>query len=144
MNKTVYVLGAGVNKAINTPSTAPMCSPFLLNDFFQVALQMRNGRYSIDLTYDNRLYNYINKYWKKNKADLVAGPFDLEECFTLLELQLNEAEKNNNLKTFQELNTILYTLTSFITEVLSDFQEYGFYSFYFNATIWTNPIYRKT
>jgi hypothetical protein len=23
MNKTVYVLGAGVNKAINTPSTAP-------------------------------------------------------------------------------------------------------------------------
>ena len=53
MNKTVCVLGAGVNKAINTPSTAPMCSPFLLNDFFQVALQMRNGRYSIDLTYDS-------------------------------------------------------------------------------------------
>ena len=122
MNKTVYVLGAGVNKAINTPSTAPRCSPFLLDDFFQVALQMRIGTYSTE-TYDNRLsqlYNYINKYWKKNKADLVAEPFNLEECFTLLELQLNEAEKNNSLETFQELNTILYILTSLIREVLSE------------------------
>ncbi|MFZ0511251.1 MAG: hypothetical protein WAM14_06570, partial [Candidatus Nitrosopolaris sp.] len=67
-----------------------------------------------------------NKYWKKNKADLVAEPFNLEECFTLLELQLNEAEKNNSLETLQELNTILYILTSLIREVLSDFQEYGF------------------
>jgi hypothetical protein len=55
MNITVYVLGAGVNKAINTPSTAPMCSPFLLNDFFQVALRMRNGRYSSDESYDDEI-----------------------------------------------------------------------------------------
>jgi hypothetical protein len=54
MNKTVYVLGAGVNKAINTPSTAPEYSPFLLNNFFQVALHMRNGRYSSDESYDDR------------------------------------------------------------------------------------------
>jgi hypothetical protein len=37
------------------PSTAPEYSPFLLNNFFQVALHMRNGRYSSDESYDDRL-----------------------------------------------------------------------------------------
>ena len=39
----------------SSPWLAPMCSPFLLKDFFQVALRMRNGRYSSDESHDDRL-----------------------------------------------------------------------------------------
>lgn len=90
---------------------------------------MRNGRYSSDESYDDRLnplYGYIRENWHKNKGDLISERFNLEECFTLLERQLNEAEKSNRPDALKELNTILYILTSFITEVLSDFQEWGF------------------
>jgi hypothetical protein len=59
---------------------------------------MRHGRYFSDELFDDRLkplYEYIEKYWKKNKNNLATESFDLEECFTLLELQSREAEIRN-------------------------------------------------
>jgi hypothetical protein len=49
----------------------------------------------------------------------------LEECFTLIELQSKEAEKNNDFEIIQQLDNIRYLLTAFLREVTSDFEEWG-------------------
>ena len=67
------------------------------------------------------LYSYIEKYWKKDLWDLENTEFDLEECFTLIQLQLKEAAENNEEQKYYELINIQYLLKYFLNEVLSEF-----------------------
>ena len=119
MSATVYVLGAGVNQVIKDWDRL---SPPLISNFFQVALKKekyRSERYTSKIQI---VYDYIKKYWKKNKSDLSSISFDLEECFTMLELQLREAIDANDIEKARELYTVQFKLKSFIAEVLSEFK----------------------
>jgi len=69
------------------------------------------------------VYDYIEKFWKKNKSDLSNNSFDLEECFTLVELQLKEAVDLHDTKLAQTLRAIQFKLKLFLVEVLSEFSH---------------------
>ena len=97
MNETTYVLGAGVNQAIYAIDY--LASPPLLNNFFQIALSISTYSNAVYTEKIRDVYAYIFKYWKKNQSDLSRSPFNLEECFTLIESQIQyanyEAERND-------------------------------------------------
>ena len=104
MTKTVYVLGAGVNKSIKinygVQTNKLEVSPPLARDFFQVAFAMAHGRFA--RKYQNQFKQlplYIKNYWKKSFSDLTTSDFELEECFTLIELQLRDAIQNGEIRT---------------------------------------------
>jgi len=121
MSATVYVLGAGVNQVIKDWDRL---SPPLISNFFQVALKKEKYRSEHYTSKIQIVYDYIEKYWKKNKSGLSSTPFDLEECFTMLELQFREAIDTNNNEKARELAIIQFRLKSFIAEVLSEFETF--------------------
>ena len=92
---TVYLLGAGLNQILKDSEGY---TPPLLGNFFQVAWakdwwhdtgpDVRGVKYKIKYPL---VYEYIRRYWKKDVKRLASEPFDLEECFTLLQLQEDEA-----------------------------------------------------
>ena len=118
-NGTVYLIGAGANRVI-TDSDGQ--SPPLIDDFFQVASQMRKFSDSFYVERLAPVYEYIYQFWKKKIMDLASSSFDLEECFTLLEFQLKDAIGANDLETARRLWGIEFKLKSFIAELLSEFQ----------------------
>lgn len=122
MSDIVYLIGAGVNQAIKD---FDRLSPPLITNLFQIALKKR--KYS-DEHYTNKIqdvYDYLEKYWKKTKSDLADSPFDLEQCFTLLERQKENAYQKDQ-EEYNRLITIEFRLKSFLAEVLSDFEYSGF------------------
>ena len=123
MNKSdrVYLLGVGLNKAINN-SRDPNLSPPLINDLFKVASKL--GKFA---DYDQLLfplYKYIMKYWRKNKSSLRKCDFSLEECFTLIQMQLTDARSSSDTKLVQELLRVQYLLIGYFTEIMSEFKPY--------------------
>ena len=118
----VYLFGAGVNQVVKYWDGL---SPPLLNNFFNIALNMRRFR---DDYYSKQLesvYGYIEKYFRKTKDELANSLFDLETCFTLLEQQIKRAKTENKTEEFQELVKINFQLISFIAEVLSEFEYFA-------------------
>lgn len=114
------MLGSGVNQEIYAPGNI---SPPMINNFFNVAYRI-NSRFN---DYDDKLeqvYKYIKKFWRKEKQDLRNCKFDLEECFTLLQLQLYEAVEEGNLTEFENLDTVQRILLSFFIEVMNEFQHH--------------------
>ena len=130
-NKSVYIFGAGVNRAIkirygvNRSATSPYVSPPLAMNFFSVALNMAHGRLAEEFARPTfqTLSSYIERYWKKNISSLKISDFDLEECFTFLELQLREAKENRDESNHQLLVDIEYLLKHLLNEVLSEFND---------------------
>ncbi|MFY3741914.1 MAG: hypothetical protein HMLIMOIP_002375 [Candidatus Nitrosomirales archaeon] len=119
MSDTVYVLGAGLNQIITSARYG--VSPPLVNNFFQVALRMHrfsNDHYTEQIS---ELYAFIKKYWKKDKQALATMPFDLEECFTLIEMQLKEKSNLPNKPKAKLLMKIRFQLRVFVAQVLSEF-----------------------
>lgn len=122
MSNTIYMLGAGVNQEIKDFDGL---SPPLIDNFFQLAL--RKKKYCNE-HYTSRVqivYDYIEKYWKRDRSALASATFDLEECFTMLELQLREAINTNDMKKIRRLYTTQFRLKSFIAEVLSEFETFA-------------------
>ena len=121
MTETVYLLGAGINQDV---ADWHGLKPPLADNFFQMALQ--NKKYS-DEHYSTKIklvYDYISHYWKKSKEDLQDKPFNLEECFTMLQLQQNEAERMENYTVLRELVQVEFQLQSFFAEYLLDFSNF--------------------
>lgn len=108
----VYLLGAGVNQSVRTNQKQAL-SPPLANNFFKVArkLHVRFRDYD-DLL--NPLYSYILKYWHKSKTDLDNDEFNLEECFTLIQLQYIEARLHKDRQATNDLLKIQYFLIPFL------------------------------
>ena len=121
MNNTVYMLGAGLNRAIRDGDGL---SPPLLDDFFQVVLNKKEYHTDQYNKFLQPLYDYIQKYWGKDKHSLASIPFDIEECFTLLELQSLHEQREENIQRANELVKIQSTLTSLFADVISRFETY--------------------
>jgi len=93
----------------------------MIKTFFQIALKMRKYASDHYTKQVNLIYDYIGKYWKKTLLDLERERFDLEECFTLLELQASKAYQEN-VDEYRRLIQIQFLLKSFLAEVLSEFE----------------------
>ena len=115
------MLGAGLNRAIRDQDGQ---SPPLLDDFFQVALNKKEYHTDQYNKFLQPLYDYIQKYWGKDKHSLASTPFDIEECFTLLELQFLHEQREENIQRANKLVTIQSTLTSLFADVISRFEKY--------------------
>ena len=59
---------------------------------------------------------------EKKKEHLIHGEFDLEECFTLLQLQMAEALNQKNYKTYENLNDIYLSLLDLLVILLKEFE----------------------
>lgn len=116
--RTVYILGAGFNQCINNIYGM---KPPLSTDFFSFILN--NEKYNNSGFYVNTscVYAYIYKYWKKSKNDLSKEPFNLEDCFSLLQLQMLGAKAKGDSISFSKLKNINSTLKMMFIESLQDF-----------------------
>src|SRR6266566_1278164 len=87
---TAYVFGAGLNKAVRNWDHV---SPPLAIDFFQILLTL--PKFSLEGSPLQKqlsaVFDYINRYWRLTPERLKTVPFDLETCFTLIDLQFREA-----------------------------------------------------
>jgi hypothetical protein len=98
----VYLLGAGFNLAIGPPVGR---KPFLAKSFFKVLLADADFREKVSRDAQD-LTSYIESYWKYTSENLANEDFDLEECYTLLELQRTDLQNKtsaprSNLKLFR-------------------------------------------
>lgn len=121
-NKTTYILGAGFNQCVRGMNGL---KPPLSTNFFNTILKNKECN---TINYDNRtqlVYEYIYKYWKKSKKNLFYDDFDLEECFSLLQLQLLEASSNNNQKLITRLLKINSTLKFMFIGSLCEFEQFS-------------------
>lgn len=125
MSEKVYLLGAGANQSIRDLDNLP---PPMTKNFFQISL--KKGKYANEhyIEKAQSVYDYIEKYWRKNKSDLATSSFDLEECFTLLERQARQAQQRNDEQRYRELWKIQFLLKSFFAEVLSEFETFAYTS----------------
>jgi hypothetical protein len=123
MSQTVYIIGAGLNQAIKDWDGF---SPPMSRDFFKVALNIQKGGlsrgYSLRL---REVYEYIQRYWKMDEYQLASSPFDLEECFTFLESQEDDASDRGDMKEYNRLAIIEFRLKSLLAEVLSKFDVFA-------------------
>lgn len=121
-NKTTYILGAGFNQCVKGINGL---KPPLSTNFFNTILKNKECN---TINYDDRtqlVYEYIYKYWKKSKENLLYDDFNLEECFTLLQLQLLEASSTNNQELITNLLKINSTLKFMFIESLCEFEAFS-------------------
>jgi hypothetical protein len=121
MSHIVYLLGAGANQSIKDWDGL---SPPMIRNFFQTALKKEEYRNEHYVERVRIVYDYIEKYWKKKISDLASSPFDLEECFTLLELQIDRA-RQKNIEEYRKLWRVQFLLKSFLAGVLSEFEDFA-------------------
>jgi hypothetical protein len=97
-------------------------NPPLINNFFITSLKKR--KFSSDSYLDKMkvVFDYIESYWKKTGKDLAREPFDLEECFTILTLQLRDALRKGLSEDALRLSRVQFSLKSFVAELLSEFE----------------------
>jgi hypothetical protein len=122
LKEVVYMMGAGLNQVVKDWDGD---SPPLLNNFFNIALKKRKFRETHYTDRIQNVYDYIQANFKKTKDDLAEGPFDLELCFTYLERQIKQADRNNKIEELRRLIIIKFNLESFVAEVLSDFEHFA-------------------
>jgi len=123
MAGTVYVLGAGANHAIRDWDGL---SPPLISNFFQVL--WGHGGFKENAPLRQRLaplYGYINRYWHKDEDALATTLFNLEDCFTLIDLQIREAHQQGDMDTRNSLWRIQFSLKAIFAQLLADFEHAG-------------------
>lgn len=117
MSDVVYVLGAGVNRIISWPGGG---KPPLAVDFFQQYLgnwNPENGESGVP----SEFAAYIERYFKRTLIDLKNQPFDMEECFTLLDLQSREAVINGDKDELIRLKNIVRQFVDIFAVYLEHF-----------------------
>lgn len=118
MAETVYVFGAGINRSLcgHQDSVPP-----LAKDLFQLALNLPSADYtSSPQSWWRPLFDYIERYWKLSVDDLKRNSFDMEECFTLLQLQAIDAQEQRDPAEAHRLIEIMSQLTVFFTRYLTN------------------------
>jgi len=131
MAGTVYLLGAGTNQVVSHDWMGLDVRPPLANNFFQMVLRLnkfRSQEWKIPhtLSYSQRfapVYQYISHIWKRNKHDLLIEPFNLEDCYTMIQLQQKEANRKKDYEELERLNQIGFLLSSSLAEYLQEFQK---------------------
>lgn len=121
MGETVYLIGAGVNQSVEDWHGL---RPPLAQDFFRTALQSEKYWGDHYTTRIKPLYEYIEHFWKKSKNELKDENFDLEQLFTLLEMQRADLYRAGDLSRVRELVEVEFRLKAFLAEFLSDFDHF--------------------
>jgi len=96
-------------------------NPPLIDDFFQIALKLEEYNY-LHEDY-SLLYEYIYKNWGKSKVDLKICRLSLEDCFTRIEVQLNQAIQDNDDEKINELLKIKYILIFLFINMINLFER---------------------
>jgi len=120
MTKVVYLFGAGINRGISDHNGVV---PPLATDLFVQAMKMNRLGDAHYLEKIAPVFEYIQKYWKLNREDLASNHFDLEACYTLLELQLNEAKASGSHDDIVALQDTVLKLTILFAETLQEFEH---------------------
>lgn len=120
MSKTVYLLGAGVNRGLTT--NAKGLKPPLDGDFFQLLAAQGEALSNETIPQADKVphykyrpggdvppldqasesphiywvYGFIERFWHRSPKDLAAEPFSLEEFLTFLQLEREEARKSKD------------------------------------------------
>lgn len=125
MGETTYLLGAGINRSVKGRNGL---FPPLARDFFRQVL--RHPRISDEHTIGQiaPLFVFIDKYWHLNQSDLKDKDFDLEECFTLLELQRRDAARLQDQDTFAHASRLEWLLTQLLLDFMSEIEHWFFES----------------
>lgn len=125
MAETLYIVGAGINRSVKDWHGL---RPPLATDFFAQALRHPRIGDSHYLSAVAPVFEYIARYWHRTVDDLRDGTFDLEECFTLLQLKIEDARVAGNRQGHMALAETMYRLTQMLAEFLSEFEVFSFSS----------------
>jgi hypothetical protein len=117
MAETVYIFGAGINHGVLDFNGL---RPPLATNFFQQAL--KSDRMSFEDYQDlmKCVFDYIEQYWKLSIEKLRTEPFDLEECFTLIQLQAEDAYRQKDQQKRIKLLEVSFRLTAMFAEYLQN------------------------
>jgi len=118
---TIFILGAGINRSVQGPNGI---MPPLAGDFFRHVLH--HPWLGADFNHDNLspILEFIFKYWRLDRSQLAINNFDLEECFTLIELQRREAYFKDDSDGLKLISHIQYLLTSLLLNYLSECEHW--------------------
>jgi hypothetical protein len=135
--ETAYVFGAGLNRAVRDWDRV---SPPLAHDFFQILLTL--GKFSHEGSpLQERLsivFDYINRYWRLTPERLKTVPFDLEKCFTLIDLQFREELQQGRQDDANHLRDVAFRLKSALAETFSEFDHHFSPTMYdFGRVLWS-------
>jgi len=122
MAEIVYLFGAGINRGVQDWDGL---RPPLATDFFLQALKHHRIADDHYLAVVQSVFDYIKQYWKLSVDDLKHVPFDLEECYTLLQLQSAEAKRNGDHDSYVRLLEIAYRLTIMFAEYLAELEVFA-------------------
>jgi hypothetical protein len=117
LSNIVYLFGAGINRGIQDDHGA---RPPLATDLFVQAFKNPRIGDSHYLEILTPVFDYIKRYWKLDKEALENNAFDLEACYTLLELQLDEAKKSKDQGKIIYLQDVTLKLTILFAETLQE------------------------
>jgi hypothetical protein len=124
MANTGYILGAGINRVAGRPDRE-FEKPPLTTDFFQLALggslldPVRST--AEDKERYQKILDYIERYWRYSVEDLRNRPFNLEECFTMLQLQRRELDPGS--QEYRELLGLASDLAHLLGRYLAMYEE---------------------
>ena len=119
------MFGAGINRGVKDWHGLV---PPLATDFFQQALKSDKYNSEHYLSRIKNLTAYIKRYWKLSVDELRLVPFDLESCYTMIQLQSLEASLKGENEKVIDLVNIEYQLTAILAEFLSEFEHFTFTS----------------
>lgn len=119
--ETVYIIGAGLNQCI---SDWEGLNPPLTSNFFKTILKSKKYSHDNYASKVNLVYKYIEKYWKLTKEDLLYKNFNLEECFTFLQLQLIDAIQEKDDSLISELLKVNSLLKIMFVQFLAEFEVF--------------------
>jgi hypothetical protein len=125
MAETIYLFGAGINRGVLDWDGLV---PPLATDFFQQVLQSDKYNSEHYLPRIKDLTDYIERYWKLSIDELRIVPFDIELCYTMIQLQSLESSLKNDNDKLIYLANVEYQLTAILAEFLSEFEHFTFTS----------------
>ena len=120
---TAFVLGAGINRSVVGPDGL---RPPLARDFFKQALRLPGLAHASVQAQLSPLLDFIQKYWRLDKNQLLTTDLDLEECYTFIELQRREAHFRQDVNARAEASRILYLLTGLLFEYLGECENWHY------------------
>ena len=121
MAEVVYVLGAGINQGVKDFDGL---GPPMSSNFFRQALKHPRIGHEYYKEKIGCVFEYILQYWKLSIKDLESVEFDIESCFTLLQLQLEEAYLKEDHDVSVHLSEVNYRLTAMLAEFLQGMQDF--------------------
>lgn len=120
--KTVFVLGAGVNKTMtNWAGISKPVSPPLMKDFFIVVSRLNKFNNHNYRKYFRPVYDFIQEHWALTICELSYTHLNIEDCFSLLELKFAQAKRDGDHWRASELFSIQFKLKRLLTLVLAEF-----------------------